>query len=221
MSETPCEFEGCDRPASAKGLCFTHYDQRHRRGQELTPIKVQGRSETGLCTFDGCGRKHYGKGLCEGHLAQRRKGKELTPLRSFEKGVTRICVFPDCGRQRHKGEHCGPHALQLDRGRELKPIRTERAHRTVTKDGYVKVYRPDHPNAQKAGWIPEHVLVMSEHLGRPLLPHEEVHHRHGVRDDNRIEQLELWSTSQPKGQRAIDKIEWAREIIALYEGAPL
>lgn len=28
--------------------------------------------------------------------------------------------------------------------------------------------------------------------------------------------LELWSRSQPSGQRAIDKVTWAREIIRLY-----
>lgn len=72
---------------------------------------------------------------------------------------------------------------------------------------------PDHP---RGPYVFEHILVMEEHLGRYLLPDETVHHKHGVRDDNRLSQLELWVKPQPSGIRVEDAVEWAREILARY-----
>lgn len=90
-----------------------------------------------------------------------------------------------------------------------------------TEYGYLDIYvGPLYPGAQRSsGRIMLHRKVMQEHLGRALLAHETVHHKNGDRKDNKIGNLELWSTSQPKGQRVSDKLEWAREFIALYEKA--
>jgi len=62
----------------------------------------------------------------------------------------------------------------------------------------------------------QHRQVMSEVLGRPLLHHENPHHKNGNRSDNRADNLELWSTSQPPGQRVEDKADWALEVLRLY-----
>lgn len=86
----------------------------------------------------------------------------------------------------------------------------------INDDGYVTWTERAHPAADKYGRVLEHRAVMSESLGRQLLPGETVHHKNGVRSDNRIENLELWVSSQPAGQRPEDLVEWAREILALY-----
>lgn len=86
----------------------------------------------------------------------------------------------------------------------------------TTNQGYVFVKRPGHPNRLASGWVAEHRVVMSEMLGRPLLPHENIHHKNGNRADNRPENLELWIKKQPCGQRVEDVVTWAKEILALY-----
>jgi len=85
------------------------------------------------------------------------------------------------------------------------------------QQGYVYIYKPDHPNAYKAGYVLEHIDVMSEILGRPLDKGETVHHKNGIKNDNRPENLELWASGHPYGQRVSDLLVWAKEIIAKYD----
>ncbi|KKN76139.1 hypothetical protein LCGC14_0373340 [marine sediment metagenome] len=64
--------------------------------------------------------------------------------------------------------------------------------------------------------VHEHRVIMERKLGRRLVDGESVHHKNGVRDDNRPDNLELWVTSQPNGQRPEDLVIWAKEILRRY-----
>jgi hypothetical protein len=81
------------------------------------------------------------------------------------------------------------------------------AGRWINQHGYVMVYRWALTSDQQLWFdamfvtlpgkklaLPEHRVVMAAHLGRPLERHETVHHKNGIRIDNRIENLRLYKT---------------------------
>jgi len=90
--------------------------------------------------------------------------------------------------------------------------------RIYHKAGYVMLRIPGHPRSSGGGYVFEHIVVMEEMLGRFLSRDESVHHRNGLKDDNRRENLELWIRPQPSGIRVEDALAWAWEILLRYQG---
>lgn len=127
-----------------------------------------------------------------------------------------VQVCPECGEQyvasvfhrkvtKHCSRTCGQRAWAREHPQHFAGERAGRwkGGRYVDKRGYAHVWAPDHPSrvGGKKIYVLEHRLVMEGKLGRRLLPHENVHHLNGIRDDNRPENLELWVKKQPPGQR--------------------
>ena len=123
----------------------------------------------------------------------------------------KTCTIPKCTTEINAHGLCSSHYWKWKRyGDPLAaPRRAASGTGYKAKHGYIVKSHDGVP-------MLEHRWVMEQHLGRKLIKGEEVHHLNGIRDDNRIENLELWTKSQPPGARVQDKAEWCREFLGQY-----
>lgn len=214
-----CCIETCDRNAYCNELCQPHYKRLRRHGDAFPDLPI-GRTRR-RCSVPVCDEPCDGRGLCHGHYQRwQRTGDVQEDIPLGRRRQPEACAVADCARPTQAKGYCGTHykrMLKHGDARPDDPIRVARGEGWLSH-GYWNVPVPAHLRHLTNGdsQIGEHRLVMAQHLGRPLSADEVVHHINGDRTDNRIENLELWSTTQPKGQRTKDKVEFAVGLLRRY-----
>jgi hypothetical protein len=163
-----------------------------------------------LCAVDGCERKaRYANGMCQPHYRRNKKwGSPHITKRTPPTEMPERCSAEECDKKPVAKGLCQLHYSRLRRNGDPEYTFFDGSWRQQSS-GYLG-------KTVNGRFVFQHRAVMEEHLGRELQPDETVHHINGVKDDNRIENLELWSSSHPAGQRVTDLLAWAHEIIERY-----
>lgn len=207
-----CSVDDCKRDVLSRGWCVKHYNRWLMHGD---PVKLPP-SKPSLplppkppCAVEDCDRASVIRGWCTAHYHRwRRFG---TPegaggaLRERQEGP---CSIEGCDGTAVTRGWCGRHYQRWQEyGDPEEPMRRARAgestKRWTNNDGYVLI-------RLQGKTVLEHRHVMEEMLSRKMMPGETVHHKNGVRTDNRRENLELWVSTR-SGQRVADLVAFVVE----------
>lgn len=168
----------------------------------------------------GCVSPLFCRQLCRRHYGQARRGVlgNLQLTNYPAKGLT--CSVGGCTRECVAKNLCDAHYQRKLKGKPLDGPIAKRQPGVwgawkLNTAGYLSRLMTIPGELRQVSQL-QHRYVMEQSIGRSLLPEETVHHVNGVKVDNRIENLELWSSNHPSGQRVADILKWAHEMIELY-----
>lgn len=185
------------------------------KSQSLTiqsAVKYGGfRVDMKICETEGCENPIWARALCNSCYQRERIAGRLP--RVYKKWTSGdVCEVQSCDISAKAIGMCAAHYERSKKGQDLTaPLRQFAPHGSgyLDKDGYRRI-RVDGKR------VLEHRHVMEQNIGRKLLQKETVHHKNGIKDDNRIENLELKPAAHAKGISIQDALAYAYEIIDLY-----
>jgi hypothetical protein len=216
-----CKIDWCNKKATGLGLCGMHY-ARFRRGIDLNKAPRNDPDRAKICSVDECDLPISGHGFCCKHLHRYKKhGDPLITKRAFR--ASEFCSIEGCDKPGKAHDLCNAHWVRWRNGQDLSPPIKKRRKNLNNKGKVIHDldYYKDQYGYMRASFkrkmVLQHRIVWEMHNGRKLQPFENIHHINGIRDDNRIENLELWTKPQPIGQRPEDLVSWVidhyRELV--------
>jgi len=145
-------------------------------------------------------------------IGEIRNARELIKSRRYDKYIWSACL--DCGKTRWvvlvKGKPESNYCSSCARKHWARGWYKD-------KKGYIyiKLETNDffYPMAKGDGYIPEHRLVMARYLKRHLLRWEVIHHKNGIKDDNRLENLQLLSCNGKHNKEINKRIKELERIV--------
>jgi hypothetical protein len=183
----------CEAAGCTRTPYARRFCERHYRQQLRGGAVVPDRAPA-VCTVEPCGRKAVTRGWCHGHYLRWSRGGDVRADVPLARPQRDVCSVDDCERTEHSRGFCRSHYA---RWRVHGHPEAGGPLRTVTGDGSLS-----------HGYWKVNVPESERHL-----------HKNGDRLDNRLENLELWSTAQPGGQRVQDKVAFALWLLMRYEPA--
>lgn len=171
------------------------------------------------CKIEDCESSKYSRGLCRRHYDRHKYYGTLEdvadaprpsakPPQCTECNSKAVYARGLCGKCYHRNWYRKALEAVAPEWEKSPPYDRSKPNgyrRKVSQEGYVEI-------KTEKGFVKEHRYVMEQSLGRPPQKGESVHHRNGIRYDNRLENLELWVTPQPRGQRVEDMIAYLVEF---------
>ena len=160
----------------------------------------------------------YGRLSKNGYTCPDCKKQRWKTVKCFQCGQEK--TIHSCEAEEHKLHFCNMDCQKIWRSQRLLGKNNHKwkpeGHTYNAPVGYRYIKCSNHPFSIRDGVVLEHRYVMEQYLGRHLFPDETIHHKNGVKTDNRIENLELWSSAHHKGKKIIDVVPYCVEMLERY-----